>query len=238
MKRGISLLLLLLSAILLATPAAFGFQGDPKNEIKNVKVIDLQPPKLMMFDEFKAFDAGQAKKVKTYWSILSVGNIPQYAASVGQSSFVWQEYGGSEAMDGKSNTLWIEDAKGTGAGEWIDIAIWNYASEEVFAPSSLTSAAVLQPPSNAKSCRVKTALLIVFMATKGGDGESGQWFVYRLALQDTDRMQIFDLSKQAAAKTYCEDELHVWFQIESAYPGAKTAKPGIAEFVVAGEVKL
>lgn len=235
-----NLLTLFIMIAFLSSCNVFSEEQFPEEKIKNVKVIELRPTRLMKFDDFVQQDLEM--KETNFWSTInSLTNLERFNLTTIASSTLnnSSSYKSAHLCDGKAETAWVEGVKGSGIGEWVKISIDAYSSLAEFTstPFSLSEIAVL--PGYAKTDktwkennRVKKLLVVAHSPVPARPGK--EWTVYRLSLRDEAKMQVFEIPSSEMNVNLRGMKKDIWIKIEEVYQGTKYDDTCISEFVAFG----
>lgn len=217
---------------------AIGAEQFPNDKIKDNQIIELNPTKFYSFDTFKTNDLNDQKKYSGLWSTLHQVNLNALEKTIVASSVLGATYQGSNLFDGKTETAWVEGAKGNGIGEWIKIKLDAKKVSPSSTPFSVFEVGIIPGYAKSKKTweennRLKTALLIVHSPPISYPKEF-EWVVYRLRLKDENKLQYFTLPDDMLETNSNPMTKTIWLKIEDVYKGTKFDDTCISEVVLVG----
>lgn len=223
---------------MLSAPVAFSIEQFPVDKIKNIPIIDLKPTEFISLDEFEDKDLKDQKKYSGLWSTINQVNLDKLTITTTASSILGPTYQSSNICDKRTDTAWVEGAKGNGVGEWVKIKLDAIKDSPSSTPFSVRKVGII--PGYAKSQktwiennRVKSALFIVHSPPLSYPKEY-EWVVYRLLLKDVNKLQLFVLPDDKIETNQNPMTKTVWLKILDVYKGTKYDDTCISEIVLIG----
>lgn len=209
----------------------------PKDQIKEIEIVDLMPAGSVPYEEFRQSDFKAQKKHSGIWSTMNQLGLDYLSIKTSATSELPGNYKSANLFDGKIDTAWVEGAKGNGIGEWVYIELDAIKESVTTTPFAIWQIGVV--PGYAKSektwlenNRVKTAFIIIH--SPSAYANKNEWTLFRVHLDDISKLQLFDIPSENASANDCPMKKEIWFKIESVYPGNKYQDTCISELVFAG----
>lgn len=235
--RGL-IIIILFSLLIVSSQAEMKNEVFPDELIKNTPVIELSPIEFYTFETFRDKDLLDQKTYSGLWSTLNQVNLDKLTISYAISSSLGTSYKSANICDGKTETAWVEGAKGNGVGEWIKIQLDAEKRSPSSTPFSVFEVGIIPGYSKSEKTwrennRIKTLTMIVFSPPPSYPKEY-EYMVFRLKLQDKNKLQYFELPDRKKAINLNPMTKTVWLRIEDVYKGTKYDDTCISEVILVG----
>lgn len=217
---------------------------DLRIDLQNAIYDELEPDKLMSYNDFLKEDYSNQQEYSGIWSTVLHKNLDKLNIEVHSSSTL-KGYPVTNLIDKKIETAWVpgkKGIKGDGIGELISIDL-NLKIHSLNCPVILDYFGMIpgylkNDKTWEQNNRVKSALLII--ERDRFDSEKyisyKDYAILRLKFTDFKGIQIFNIDSYNEIEGDMNIYKRLWIVIENVYKGTKFDDTCISELVIGGEI--